>query len=340
MKFDKLVLLAVVLCAVVFAGELMSLSPNPYCADAELEDGRIHISVTSPGADTYSIVVTDNGSHRQLTQLYIYDDELYDASYAAVNALIGLRRVDLSYIIGQITPSLNVRGFNNISIVNGEQLTEAINGDLSAGETSKGLLVMSYALPESIYDGSADSPILEWIREGGSLYWMDSPVGMFYHGDDGLGTVDDVSGLLFGNDGSINMGDTDLALSVERAGGLTNALFLKWNRVLYGLDISGINGAVSMGYSQDGYSSVSMVPFGDGMICVLGGTFDRYQCGDMAQIIASGISCHSKVLRAEEGNVTRGTVEVWQDVPEGSGSISVYVSIGGYYTAFGRAFQC
>jgi len=313
-------------------------SMHNYSADAEFEDGSVAVKVTSSGSDTYSAVILDNGEHPAATQLYIYLDERYNETFGEVSGAIGLKGLDMKYAADQVRRALNVRGFKDVSICNDKQLLDAMEGDV-AGKVAKGLLVMSYALPESIYSGSADSLLLEWVRLGGSLYWMSSPIGMFYRGESGLVTVENSQEMLFGRE-CVNMGGTDPALSVIGAGGLTDALYLMWNRTIYGLDASDIGGAFTMGFSQDGYSSVSMVPFGEGMICVIGGNSNRYQVDDAAQIISSGASCYSKILGIRCGTVTRGTAEFSFDVPEGAGEVSVYVSIGGYYTVFGRAFRC
>ena len=340
MKFDKLVVLSIVLCAAVLAGELMAYGPNMrnYSADAEFGEESVTISVTSSGADRYSSVFFDNGTHPAPAQLYIYLDERYDKFLKEAKKNVGLKDLDLKYSIDQMCKLLKIRGFDSILTYSGEQLFAAMAEDMS-GQTPKGLLVMSYALPESIYSGSEDCLLFEWIGHGNNLYWMSSPIGMFYHGGSGLITVENNQEVFFGRE-CVNMGNTNLALSVIEAGGLTDALALKWNRVLYGLDASGLYGAFSMGFSQDGYSSVSMVPFGDGMICVVGGEHDRYQRDDMAQVIASGLSCHSQILDARSGSVIRGTEKFLFEIPDDAEELSVYVSIGGYYVVYGRAFKC
>jgi hypothetical protein len=197
---------------------------------------------------------------------------------------------------------------------------------------------MSYALPVGIYSGSDGDVLFKWLAAGGSLYWMSSPIGMFYRTEDRLSEVGNAQELFFGEE-CVNMDFAGPALSVIEDNGFTDALCLKWNRVLYGIKPLDTEGQISTGFSHEGYSSVSMVPFGDGMICVVGGDYDRYQCDDVSQIIASGLSCHSKILEHKSGTVTRGTVNMIFDRPSDAGNLSLYLSIGGYYTVFGRAFH-
>lgn len=333
MKFDKLVLLSVALCAVVLIGEFAAYGydAHRYDANAEFGGGIIELNISSSGADTYSVMVIDNDGTPPITTLYIYLDETYDRFFEDADGIVNLKRIDLEYCIEQITVSLKVRGFDDVVVVNADKLAEMIKDD----PASKGLLMLSYALPESVYAGLSGDPIFDWLRKGGSLYWACSPIGMFYVGNDSLNKVENSSTLFFGKE-FVNIDGPDLALSRSSNEKVTDALYLKWNRVMFGLNATEIEGAFSMGYQQDGFSSVTMVPFEDGMVCVIGGNYERNTCDDISQIIASRISCHSEVTEIIIGTVRRGTVEETINVTE-ENNVSLYVSIGGYYTVYGRA---
>lgn len=337
MKIDKLILLSVVICAIVLTGEFLAYGHNPhnFDADAEFEDGFATITVSSSGSDTYSTILMDNGDRAPLTSLYIYIDEGYDEFYDEAEGYFEQRYLDQMYAAEQISKSLKIRGFHDITLCNGEQLVNLLQEDIG-NDATKGLLVMSYALPSTVYSGSVDDLLFNWIRDGGNLYWMSSPVGMFYVEGDELIEVKENQKLFFGKE-CINLEDDAIALSVLDGNGLTNALALKWNRVLYGLDVTDIEGSFAMGFSQNGYSSISMVPFGKGMICVFGGSYDRYLCDDVAQTVASGISCYTEVIKICEGTVTRTSTSWTTEIPADTDNVTVYTHIGGYYTVYGRA---
>ncbi|AIZ57019.1 hypothetical protein Mpt1_c11570 [Candidatus Methanoplasma termitum] len=346
MKIDKLVLLAVVICAIVLAGEFMAYGPNVhnYGADANINGGSVDISISSSGADTYSAIVMDNGDHQPITQLYIYTDDRYEEFFGEASDMVRMARIDRSYSIDQIWRTLYVRGFTNIELLNDEQLLNALGGDLNT-QDQKGLLILSYALPEEVYSGNAEDLIFKWIDHGGYVYSMSSPLGLFYHGKEGLVAVENGQELFFGKDCmytgmASDRPDTGVAHTVIDDGGLTAALGLKWNRIPFALDVSGTDGALAMGFSEDGYSTVSMVPFGHGMICVLGGFYERQQVDDIGQIIASGMTCYSEILGIMNGNITRQTIHLDQEIPNDKDNVSVYVSIGGNYLTFGRLIQC
>ena len=334
------------LCAVVIAGEFMAYGPNVhnYSADAERNGSTVDISVSTSGSDTYSAIVMDNGTHPAMTQLYIYSDIRYDEFFDDASDFIKMKKLNFNYTVDQIIRTLSVRGFDKISVLYDKELLEAMESDIT-GPVSKGLLLLSYGLPESIYSGSPDDVLFKWIEQGGFVYSMSSPLGMFYHSDDGLVTVDDFQDLFFGKE-CMNpvvesvMSTTDIAHGVIDGNGLTKALALKWNRIQYALDVSSISGAFAMGFSEGNYSTVSMVPFGSGMICVLGGIYDRQQCDDFSQIIASGVSCYTQVIEIHQGSFTRESVNLHSDIPAGMTNVSVFVSIGGYYVTYGRMIQC
>lgn len=338
-KIDKLVLLAVVLCAVVLAGEVLAYGPNPhsYGSDCSVRDGTVHVSVSSSGSDTYSVIFMDNGDFSPPAQLYILIDERYDENFDEVSETANLKKTDQRYAAEQVSISLRIRGFSDIVVCSGEQLLSAMTDDIGKG-VPKGLLVMTYALPEGVYSGSEDDLLFDWIAEGNSMYWMDSPAGAFSRSGDEIMSVENGQTLFFGRE-CVNTGGADLALYAGDNPELTKALALKWNRTMNGINASGIEGAVSMGFLQDGFSTVSMVPFGKGMICVLGGAYDRNQCDDVSQIISSGISCYSDVLRIDSGTVTRGTSYITFEMPKGTEKVHVSVLMGGYYTVYGEAFD-
>ncbi len=338
MKVDKLVILSVALCLVVLAGEVMAYGPNihDFDADADLEKDPIEYSVTSSGSNVYSVVAMDNGNFTAPRILYIYNDPGYSDHYDLVNEHIQFSGVDQGYAMDQVTKSLKVRGFDDVRVVDDKGLLDALKSDI-LNNVPAALLTFSYALPESVYSGSADDLLLRWIEAGGSLYWATSPAGMYYRSDSGIVKVADHQELLFGRECMKLTGD-DIAYNVIEKDGLTNALGIKWNRTLYGLDISGIEGARSLGFEQDGYSSISMIPRGEGMICIFGGDYNRSISDDISQIIASGLSCHTRSVSVEEGSVTRGTVNGTIDIAN-EGNLCVYIVIGGYYTVYGRSFH-
>lgn len=335
---NKFLILSVIVCLAIVFGEVATYKSafQNYDSEVTAENGVIDYSIYSSGADTFTVTAFDNGNAQALTELYIFMDDDYDAHISEARSLSGVVSSDQQQVIKRIVNSLELRGFTNISVLDADDLAYAMENDLVSGET-KGLLMLSYALPGSIYSGSADDLLLRWVDSGMTLYWATSPIGRFYHSDDGLVTVEDNDELFFGKE-CVNYGDTNYAFTVLEADGLTEALALKWNRVKFALDVSDIPNSMTVGFSEDGYTSISFVGYGAGTICVFGGDYDRDLCDDITQVISSGMTLDSKVIGIESGNITRGNVT--GTIPYNDAeNITVYVAIGGYYTSYAKTFQ-
>ena len=94
-----------------------------------------------------------------------------------------------------------------------------------------------------------------------------------------------------------------------------------------------------MGYSVNGYSTIAIVPFGDGEITVFSGSFSVYLLDDIGQVVASGVSSSSTVLVYETGTKEPGDLTLEVRVPEDAAGVVVYVSVGGTYIRYAEAYH-
>ncbi|MDR1690717.1 MAG: hypothetical protein LBR42_02580 [Candidatus Methanoplasma sp.] len=336
-KMDMTVAVAGVIFMIVIIGEVAAygLDRDTYSADVELDGDSIAFHIDTPGPRTYSAIAFDSKGFSSIETLYIYADADYDRFLKDAQNNIDITGIDLEHATDQIVKSLKNKGLDNIYVYNGDELYKAMRADGSSA--GKGLLVLSYSLPESIYKGSVGDLIFSWIGNGGSIYWAGSPIGGFYSTDDRLVAVDD-GWKLFVNSGDMNK---DIEYATERidADGLTEALGLKWSRVLYSPRADTVPGSFSIGYSQDGYASITFCPYEKGMVCIFGGeTYERHLADDISQVIASGISHATDVLGISSGSVD-GTEEGSIKILENAEEVKVYINVGGYFTVYGRAFD-
>ena len=333
----------VVIVAAVLVGEayVYTLDNGRHSSEMTINgDGDLEFSLTSKGSEQYSVVVSDNGKFERIEKYYIY----YDADYGSVLERpwvpIGAKELTQEYYISQLVTMLNIRGVCGIEILNAADLKIAMEKDVADGTcTSRGLAVLSGALPDTIYGGAAGDLIFGWIEDGGSLYWAGNVLGKYY-ATAGKAIVE-VTGYeaLFFFGLSCVSDDDDRELSDITSNSYRSSLSMMNNSIRYGIDPSGfpvVN--LTVGYTKDGYCSSVLYERGSGMICVLAGDLSNNQRHDLAQIMASGLSPYSAEAGYAEGEVKRNTVKGTID---GSSFVTgnnytAYVYYGGYFTVYGK----
>ncbi len=337
-KTAPLVILAIVLCAVIVLGEVFTYGINTHSFDskADFSSGTLNYSVSSSGSDTYSVVLIDENSAEPVRDLHIYVDERYDDYYSDVQKKSGLLYMQEQYYSEQIKKHLDFRGFEDVTLVKSDGLIEFINNTYE-NPKGHGLFVTSYALPSEIYCGNADDRLMKWIENGGYLYWSSSEIGKYYTDGSGLHEVSDNQILFFGKE-CVNTGKLENATCVVD-NDFRTALTLQDSGLKFALDTSDIPDSLSVGYCEDGYSSISFVRHGSGMICVIGTMTEIIpQMEDTAQIIASGLTYASVIVDSVKGDVVRGSVSGSLDYSS-IGNIRAYIYIGGTYTLYGRSYH-
>ena len=336
-KTVPLVVLAIVLCAVLVLGEALTYGINTHSFNvkAEFSSGTLNYSVSSRGSDTYSVVVLDDNNVQSTEELYIYVDERYDDYYEQAIKKNSMGYYGQQYCSEQVEKFLKIRGFDNVKTLNSKELTDFINNTASDPK-GKGLLVTSFALPSGIYTGNGSDKIFEWIDNGGNLYWSTSEIGKFYTDTNGLNEVTGNQSLFLGKE-CVNTGKLENATSVV-GNDFKDALTLLNSGLRYSVNTDGIPNSLSIGYCEDGYSSISFMKHGNGMICIIGAMSEIIPfLDDISQIIASKITYATEIVDCIKGNVARGTVDGKMDFSV-TGNATAYIYIGGTYTVYGRCF--
>ena len=303
-RTDAVAIVAVLLCAVVVAGEVLTYADvHSYGADAEWSDGEVDYDVSSSGSDVYDAVLIDNGGRTPVSSVAIYVDETYDSLYDEAYLSCGVEYCSQTQYAHEVTEAL----------------------------------AMTYALPTEVYDGTSGCLLLQWARAGGTIYWTAAEAGRFHTDGETLYEVEDNQILLFGTE-CLNRDGPEYADS-EVGNGFLDALTLRDGDLRYAADVSSIDGSIEMGFTSEGYASTAGIPFGEGSMFVVSGAKDFESIGDMAQIIASGITVSSEIVSHSEGDVVRGTVSGSIGFEGDASDLTLYIYIGGTYTKFGEAFH-
>ncbi len=326
-------LLAVALLGMIVLGEYFAYSSDSFDYDstAEWDDGRFVYSVSASGSDVYSVVLMEGSSVPN--DLCIFVDEGYDKHLSKARRATFVSYFDQGYYASQIEKQLALRGFTDVSLVDSKGLAKYI-GDTMADASGRAIMVTSYSLPSEVYSGKPSDPIFQWTEAGGSIYWVGSEPGRFYTDSDVLREVPSGQKLFLGAK-CMYTGPTERA-SDKVDNGFGDALGLKNSDVSFSADVGGLDGALAMGFSRNGHSTVAIVPMGSGEVCVVSGAFSIEQMEDVSQIIASGVSCHSSIVDTESGKVVRSTVT--GQIPANAGS-TLYICIGGTYLKHGEVYH-
>lgn len=339
LKHDRaLIAISVIVLVVLIVGEVYIYTFNAnsiYGISTTPEDDGVSYTITSGISSTYEIVITDNGDFESPTEFYVYYDGNYKSNLDDVFQPIGAKKLTQDYYVSQLIYQLENRGITAVTKVNADELKEALNGDISSSDCKKGLIVVSGALPDTVYTGKTGDLILNWVDNGGSLYWAGNLIGACYATEDELVSVDGYQDLFFGCE-CLNTGDTDKAFSDIDSNNYRYALSLMNNSVKFGVDADAVPSCTAVGYTEDGYSSIAFVKHGNGMICVLAGDYSNNQRADLAQIVSAGLCYNSTMIYDKSGSVTRSTISGVADISIPDKYYSVYVYLGGYYLEYAR----
>jgi len=328
MPFSKPAIVAIAIIVLMLAGEAIVFTSGQagYSSDANNNGYETSYSINCPGSRVYDVSVFD-GSMAAPSHVYIYYDPSYESKYEEVSVAVGGRALDQQYYADQLEPTLKMRGIANISYVDAKGFLEVMNSYDCA------VICISGALPATVYDGTEDSPVLEWIAKGGRLYWAGNEIGKFISSENGTNEVKNGTSLFLGSECT---DPTDSKTLNVIGNGLKEALCLLNNDVRYGVDPSKLpedSKHLELGYTEGTRTSICLVQHGAGMICVMGGDYSNFQRIDMAQIIASGISPGSILIEHINGSCrghTEGTVAVGD---------YVYISIGGDFTVSAKLHE-
>lgn len=329
-RTEIIVVVAVLMLAAVVIGEAAAYAfyPNHYSASSEWDGGAVEYSVSSNGSDGYTAVAMTGSVG--INDLVIYIDESFDDNLDDARDVCQVLGFDQKDMSDQITKQLSIRGFESVSEKDSQELGDYVSSTL-ADASGRGILVVGYALPSSVYAGNPADPIFQWISNGGRLYWAASEIGRFYTDVSGVHEVSGNQELFFGTADCIYRGG-DKATDIDGLG-FCELLSIQNNRMEFAVSTS-VPGILSLGYLHEGYASVSFMGMGAGSVCVFSGELPLREPEDIAQVIAAGITDETVIVNSVSGEV-RGT-----DTGRIDGVCdSLYIYIGGVNTVFGRLFH-
>ena len=298
-------------------------SHDDFSSEMTADENGIRFCIDSKGSHIYDVVVLKDSLDSPIDVSIYYDPE-YPSVVEGVEVAVGAQPLTQDYYVRQLDDTLAIRGIDNVQTIDAVGLRELMSED----GTGHALIMLSGAIPDTVYDGTEDSSILKWISSGGRLYWAGNVLGKYIAHHDSLETVPYGVSLFMGSECIDDEGRT--AYSNVPSNDFRDVLYLQNNDVSYAVDETVIHDRTykGLGYTDGKHSSIGIVGLGDGMICILSGDYSNYQRIDMAQIIASGISPYTVIVQDLKGSVSGHTEG---DLQKGD---HVYVILGGFFPVY------
>ncbi len=197
-----------------------------------------------------------------ITQFYVY----YDDDYSDISGDVSLKS---AYFF--LKKNFDMCSTVSVDMRDAQEIAELVG----SGAHDFGLIFFSGALPDTIYNGTMDSPIVDWLKSGGHIIWSGDLFGRYVSSEDRTDEVPDyhtaVAEKLFGEGCSYNDSE-DQTWGDERANGyLTGATGFYYANTTYGFDNSTLSVPyIEAGYTDGTYTSVTVMKIGTGTLCHFG----------------------------------------------------------------------
>lgn len=191
------------------------------------------------------------------------------------------------------------------------EIMETMDADLSGGPFDTGIIVLGGALPAPWYDGTAGSKIIQWMNMGGCVYWGGGQFGRFVSNPDGVNEVQDyettVCNLLFGTENLFNNAGSGTFGTDRLNPELTELSGMYYANTGYGTDVSKLTTPFTqLGYTDGKYSSVVLMKYGAGMICLFGDYVAYQDVEYMVHTLFLKMTFQTTVSYSDSGSIKNG----------------------------------
>lgn len=326
-------IIAVSLAAIMLFGMGMSFWPTAYhCEiDAWADDSGIHYGYSANfGVETHTAVIRTSGEF-DISDVYAY----YDERYAALNPWW-----HQDELLRDLDENLEIRSMNSISYADADELLDVM---ASADTNTTAIVFVSGALPVTVYDGTPDCALIDWLKSGGTVISISTCLGKYVsHGPDAE-DIEVVSGFASLIAGSESVSDSDFndVRSSVRTGyaadsEIQDALGIYLNEYSYGIMPAGLGQYLSIGgRTLDGMHCAVLYRSYGGMVMNFGATITNHPhtLHFIAQTIASGLDCTASIVEYASGN-TYGDASGSFDVS--GGDLHLYGYAGATRAVYGE----
>lgn len=317
----------------MLAGMCMAFWPTAYrCdVDARMDAGGIHYEYSANfGVDTHTTLIRTSGEF-DIDTVYAY----YDEGYAALNPWW-----HQDELLSDLNKNLKIRSMDGLTYADADEL-QIIMSSADPGTTA--IVFVSGALPVTVYNGTSDCALIDWLRSGGVIISISTCLGKYVsHGPDDadIETVAGFASLITGVDLMEDLAFNDTRSSVRASysanSEVQDALGIYLNEYSYGMIVDGLGQYVSVGsIDKTGMHCAVLYRSYGGMVMNFGATITNHPhtLHFIAQTIASGMDCTASIVDHADGNtygVAAGSFETT------GGDIHLYGYAGATRAVYGE----
>ena len=287
--------------AFIFIGMVLTYLPvsHSYEFTAYNGDGEVHYSFQSDYKVEKTVVVFNNSIPNVIDRLYIYYDADY---YSMVDSGSFEKTMDL------LETYLGRCSFTEVSYTDSEKLIDMISKEDPYGSA---ILLATGSISSVVYDGTEDSPLIDWLDRGGTVVNMFGVLGKYVStGPDSTDVieVEGFSRLFAGVDDDSIFRDGDNAYTNYRIDSeFADPMHFTFNEYTFGIKVGSVPGQRDIGYvSEDGYSCATMFKSRNGSVINFGLNSADYFLLQIAQVIASNLNFSTTLVDWSSGT---GAVE-------------------------------
>lgn len=325
------VIIPVALVVLILAGLVLASAPGIYSYDIRFSesDGEVTVAFDSnTGMETTSVKIANSGLyHIDYVAAYV------DTDYAALNDWeLQIEMFEDMELL------LDARGVDGFGMFDSEGLVEFMK---TAEPGTTAVFIASGSISDVLYDGTYESPLIQWLEQGGVLVNMSGCLGKYVSHGPAQEDIEEVTGYgaLFASvdDEYFCDSETTVYASYGYNEDFRDSLHFYMNECTYGINMD-VENSLSIGYhTEDGVAAALLFKSFNGMVMNFGVSLSTHEHSDhyVAQIIASGTDYLSEVSEIQVGN-TRGDNVCSFKVDE---SCSIYAFIGSTRAVYAERFD-
>ncbi len=295
-----MVAIGVAIVAVILLGQCLSYYTNSNSTSISTEVNGSEISYTIKSSSDFVCdeIHLRNGFDTPRT-FYILTDPSYGST---------MSESDMKSTCYLLSREIGLCSSVTVKSADAGKVSDMIDSSLSSGDFGIGLIIITGAIPDTLYDGTSSSKIVQWMSAGGTLYYAGSQFGINIATQNGIKQVEDwsaVSQSLFGTD-QLFCVDPDVDLAKEKVNPeLTDAAKLAYNNISMGVRMSAAPAdSLFLGYTDDTYASISVMKYGSGQLTHFGGNIGYQDSYSLAHAISLGITYKTELVSDISSNIT------------------------------------